>query len=40
MKIRLCYYCAIYPLHTSFLGDPDLWQRQTLVQGCEGLFIE
>ncbi|MFQ6670417.1 hypothetical protein Gotur_035348 [Gossypium turneri] len=22
MKIKLCYYCALYPLHTSFLGRP------------------
>ncbi|MBA0653756.1 hypothetical protein Goklo_020893 [Gossypium klotzschianum] len=22
MKIRLCYYCALYPLHTTLSGRP------------------
>ncbi|MBA0762849.1 hypothetical protein Gotri_012405 [Gossypium trilobum] len=40
MKIRLCYYCALYPFIQVFQGDPDLWKRQTLVRICEGPFIE
>ncbi|MBA0785396.1 hypothetical protein Gotri_026662 [Gossypium trilobum] len=32
--------CSLPLFIQVFQGDPDLWQRQTLVRRCEGSFVE